>query len=499
MAKGNSANQDKNSYAGHAEILAYLKRTVADHDLGKNVKLSHQVTEAKWEEDRARWKVTVTPVGKPEAAFVDYADVVINSTGVLNKWKWPNLKGLEKFKNKTHTAAWDHSLDLKDKVVGIIGNGSSSVQVTTATHPYVKNQVIFLRSATWVTPGFASKFVEIKDGITNPAYTDEDRKNFKEKPEEHLEYRKAVEAEMNSNFGIVIRDSPAANEAAAFARKEMLAGLAKKPELIEKLIPKDFSIGCRVRHTLSPFTPLFLYPTLLTEPKKQRPIPNHGYMQCLTSDKTEVTFSGIREVTEEGIITEDGKLHKLDILVCGTGFDVSYVALFPIYGTGNVNLQDQWKDSPECYLSVMVPNFPNYFTVIGPFGPYGHGSIIPAMEALTRHTALVIEKIQKQNIKSVQPKWEAVEEFKAHRVEYLKRTIWAAPCSAWFKLGPKGENIMMWPGSRLHTMEVLLNPRWEDYDYEYLYKNRYSYWGNGFTLDDAGGEGTDKAWYIAGI
>lgn len=159
--------------------------------------------------------------------------------------------------------------------------------------------------------------------------------------------------------------------------------------------------------------------------------------------------------------------------------------------------------------------------IVGPFGPYGHGSIIPAMEAITRNVVLMIEKFQTQNIKSVVPKKEAVAEFKQHRELYLERTIWNAPCRAWFKLGPNGENIMMWPGSRLHTMEVLLNPRWEvreslagkvvfglqggiltvaqDYDWEYLHGNRFSYWGNGFTTADAEEAGTDKAWYIAGI
>lgn len=99
--------------------------------------------------------------------------------------------------------------------------------------------------------------------------------------------------------------------------------------------------------------------------------------------------------------------------------------------------------------------------VVGPFGPYGHGSIIPAIEAITRHVALVLEKVQTQNIKSLVPKKEAVLEFKQHRELYLKRTIWDAPCSSWFKLGPHGENIMMWPGSRLHCFDILLNPRWE--------------------------------------
>lgn len=99
--------------------------------------------------------------------------------------------------------------------------------------------------------------------------------------------------------------------------------------------------------------------------------------------------------------------------------------------------------------------------IVGPFGPYGHGSIIPAMEAITRNVALLLAKFQTQDIKSVAPKPAAVADFKQHREQYLQRTIWNAPCSAWFKLGPRGENIMMWPGSRLHAIDVFLNPRWE--------------------------------------
>jgi cation diffusion facilitator CzcD-associated flavoprotein CzcO len=52
-----------------------------------------------------------------------------------SKWKWPAIPGVEKFKNKIHSAAWDDAIDLEDKVVGIIGNGSSAVQIIPAIFP----------------------------------------------------------------------------------------------------------------------------------------------------------------------------------------------------------------------------------------------------------------------------------------------------------------------------------------------------------------------------
>jgi cation diffusion facilitator CzcD-associated flavoprotein CzcO len=54
---------------------------------------------------------------------------------VSSSWKWPAIKGLEKFQVKMHSAAWDDTVDLNDKVVGVIGNGSSAVQIIPAIAP----------------------------------------------------------------------------------------------------------------------------------------------------------------------------------------------------------------------------------------------------------------------------------------------------------------------------------------------------------------------------
>ena len=56
---------------------------VAEHELDTNVKLSHLVTGAWWEADKGWWKVKIQPADDPDAAFFDYAEVVINATGVL--------------------------------------------------------------------------------------------------------------------------------------------------------------------------------------------------------------------------------------------------------------------------------------------------------------------------------------------------------------------------------------------------------------------------------
>lgn len=103
-----------------------------------------------------------------------------NADFLNSKWKWPAVPGLEKFKNKLHTAAWDDTVDLDDKVIGIIGNGSSAVQIIPAIFPSkltvspatiteqgeltrsctteIKKMKSFMRSSTWITAGFAQKY-----------------------------------------------------------------------------------------------------------------------------------------------------------------------------------------------------------------------------------------------------------------------------------------------------------------------------------------------------
>ncbi|KAL7003858.1 hypothetical protein EMMF5_006612, partial [Cystobasidiomycetes sp. EMM_F5] len=50
--------------------------------------------------------------------------------GVLNKWKWPSILGLQDFKGTLlHSANYDTSVDLTDKTVAVIGSGSSGIQI----------------------------------------------------------------------------------------------------------------------------------------------------------------------------------------------------------------------------------------------------------------------------------------------------------------------------------------------------------------------------------
>jgi cation diffusion facilitator CzcD-associated flavoprotein CzcO len=89
--------------------------------------------------------------------WFDWAHVCINGTGILNTWKWPDIQGLFDFKGPVmHSAKWDHEVDMKGKTVGVIGTGSTAVQIVPELQKVAKQVDIFMRSPTWISPPFGA-------------------------------------------------------------------------------------------------------------------------------------------------------------------------------------------------------------------------------------------------------------------------------------------------------------------------------------------------------
>lgn len=84
------------------------------YGIRKYVKLRHLCLEARWDENTAKWHVKLQQLESGNI-IEDTADVFITGIGVLNEWKWPDIKGLKDFKagRLMHSADWDDSFDPK--------------------------------------------------------------------------------------------------------------------------------------------------------------------------------------------------------------------------------------------------------------------------------------------------------------------------------------------------------------------------------------------------
>lgn len=358
-------------YAAGPEIWEYIKRTTDKYQLDERVQLNSKVTSTIWDEASGKWRIEVNQNG---TVIKDEADVLVNGSGILHKWRWPEIKGLDSFKGRRlHSAAWDASLDWTGKRVAIIGNGSSAIQILPKMQPAAAKIVNYIRSPTWISSNFAA---ELTPEGKNFQYTEEQKKEFRENPEKLREMRKLIEHHFNQFFYALVVDTPQQKAAAKVFQDEMQRRLNHDPDLCAKLIP-DWKVGCR------------------------RLTPGEGYLEALQEPNVAIEFSGIKKVTETGIVAANGSEEEFDIIVCATGFDVSFTPFWEVVGKNGVKLADQWRDDPAAYFGICAPNMPNYFIFNGPNCPVGHGSLLSVMDWTANYIMRWIKKISTGDIKYV--------------------------------------------------------------------------------------------------
>lgn len=254
--------------------------------------------------------------------------------------------------------------------------------------------------------------------------------------------------------------------------KAMHAKLHTRPDLLSLLIP-SFAPGCR------------------------RLTPGKGFLEALLEPNVSVISNPITEITPSGITTTTTTTpthHKIDVLICATGFAVSTAPPFPIHGRHSLPLSTRWHPRPETYLSLAVDGFPNLFLLFGPNSAIGSGSLTTMLEAAVGYAVRCVRKLQREDYASMEVRGERVRDFVGYVDGYFERTVYVDGCRSWYRRG--GKVVGLWPGSTLHALEALRAPRWEDWVYEGVGDaggNGLRWMGNGNSETQVSG---DASWYI---
>src|SRR5690242_13843802 len=127
------------------EIQAYFERIAREHDVERYIRFGEEVTSCAFRD--GRWHLDTAN------GLHDEFDVVIAATGVLHHPRLPDIEGLDSFAGAAfHSARWDHSAPLDGARVGIIGTGSTAVQMVGALVDRVSKLTLFQRTAQWIMP-----------------------------------------------------------------------------------------------------------------------------------------------------------------------------------------------------------------------------------------------------------------------------------------------------------------------------------------------------------
>ena len=402
------------------EIRAYLERVAQEHEVLPHVRFGMEVTRLTF--DGGRWHVQLAD------GTTDVGDVVLAATGVLHHPRYPEIEGLDSFAGDCfHSARWDHDVPLEGRRVGIIGTGSTAVQITSAIVDTVGELRLFQRTAQWILP------------MVNEPISEAERERFRQEPSAMRELRNGLSESFAESFADVVIDagSPRLRIIEGMCR-EHLEDKVRDPDLRERLRP-DYRATCK------------------------RLILSADFYDAIQRPHAQLVTDPIARIEPAGIRTAGGDLHELDVLVLATGFRVDrFLRPIEVIGRDGVSLDDVWAQRPSAYLSVSVPGFPNLFLLNGPNGPIGNFSLIDVAEMQLAYVLQLVRLLDEGRCSEVSASHEAAERFEADRVEAAKNTIWVTGCRSWY-LDDRGVPAA-WPWSMARFRDEMAAPKLEDYD-----------------------------------
>jgi hypothetical protein len=195
----------------------------------------------------------------------------------------------------------------------------------------------------------------------------------------------------------------------------------------------------------------------------KRLVVSGDFYEAIQQPNARLVTDPIERIESAGVRTRDGALHELDVLVLATGFQVNKF-IRPTIATGRngANLDQMWTNGPIAYLSVTVPDFPNFFMLNGPNGPVGNFSLIEVAERQLDYTLQLIDGLRRGVYREVSPTLEAMHRFENERREAAKKTVWVTGCNSWY-LDADGVPAS-WTFSHERFVEEMSAPKMADFD-----------------------------------
>ncbi len=364
-------------FAPQAEILAYVNEVVDRFGLRPHITVSTQVTSANFDEVSGRWSIGTATGEEYTATYC------VMATGCLSVPYTPELPGLDSFAGELyHTGLWPKTpVDLAGKRIGVVGTGSSGIQLVAAAAPEAAELYVFQRTPSYSIPARNRMIDEATELKLKEHYEERraasrnSRRGYPAPPE--IADKSAMAATpderawryealwsyggplFTSTFSDLMRDAESNVTAANFVRNK-IDEMVDDPAIAEKLKPTDYPIG-----------------------GKRICVDTDYYVTFNRSNVhlVDVRKSPIEQITEHGLKTVDDE-YEFDTLVLATGYDAMTGALrrIDIRGREGKTLAGKWAEGPRTYLGLTIAGFPNLFLVTGPGSPSVLCNMVLAIE-----------------------------------------------------------------------------------------------------------------------
>jgi cation diffusion facilitator CzcD-associated flavoprotein CzcO len=411
-------------FAAQPEILAYLRHVTDRFDLRRHYRFGVDVVGATFE--GGRWQVRGGGQSF-EARFL------VCATGCLSAMNRPDIPGAGEFAGQVYfTAAWPREdPDLRGRRVGLIGTGSSGIQVAPIIAGQADHLVVFQRSANYSIP------------MPNRPWSPDEQREIRDRyPERrrlsayasagtpHGTYPKnAVDTdpwertdalwkrwrEGGVLFAKTFPDQnsdPAANDIARAFAEERIREIVDDPAVAADLIPGDHPIGSK------------------------RICTDAGYYATFNRDNVRLVNlrrEPIDAITAQGVQTIDAT-YPCDVLIFATGFDALTGALTRIdpAGPGGERLRDIWAEGPVTFLGLMIPGLPNLFSISGPGSPSVLANMVLHAEIQVDWVMDLILAARERGVDEVEPRADAARAWTDHVAHAADQTLFTKAASSWY-------------------------------------------------------------------
>ena len=412
-------------YPTQPEMLRYAEHVADRFGLRPHITFGTEVTAAVYDEDAGVWTVD-TDGGQVVTRYL------VLATGVLSATRVPEFPGLERFRGQVHhTSQWPaEGIEVTGKRVGVIGTGSSGIQVVPQLAATAAQLTVFQRTANYSISAENDPLTqeEIREVKANyPALREKARRSFTGStvPINRHSALRATEEERREQFEArwrlggfaflgsyddVMRDLSANALAADFVR-DKIRSIVRDPEVAALLTPDDHPIGSKRICVDTGYFATFNRPNVRLVNVRERPI---------------------GEITETGLWTGD-EHHDLDVLILATGFDAmtgSFTRI-DIRGRGGRTLAATWADGAATYLGLQTAGFPNLFTMTGPGSPAVLCNMFLAIEQHVDWVVRLLTWMRGQELTVVEATPEAQAEWTAHVDEAADDTLYKQ-ANSWY-------------------------------------------------------------------
>ena len=228
-----------------------------------------------------------------------------------------------------HTARWDHSVDLTDARVAVLGTGSTAAQLIPEVAKVAKKVYSVQRSPTWILPK------------PDRPYTDREKWVFAHVPFAKKIYRTRLWLRSESNIGVIENGSDKTQEFRDIALRALEATVPDE-ELRRKLTP-EHPFGCK------------------------RLVFATDYLQTLTQPHVEVVSSPARSLRARSLVTADGRELDVDVVLCATGYAAAdYLGQIDVVGEGGDDAAGDVDRRGVCVSGHGRPGIPELLHALRP-------------------------------------------------------------------------------------------------------------------------------------